>query len=75
MTPLPPSLSPPQPTPSKDSEAVQKLADVPQSCRLVVTALGRSYMYQSTTTYPCSMTVDPEKTLGAGKCFGGAPVA
>jgi hypothetical protein len=42
----------------------------PQSCKLVVTAMGRSFMYESSESFPCNLVVDPEKSLGAGRCFG-----
>lgn len=39
-----------------------------QSCRLSVTAPGRTYL--SKDSFPCSLVVDPETKLGGGACYG-----
>ncbi|GBF89570.1 hypothetical protein Rsub_02288 [Raphidocelis subcapitata] len=40
-----------------------------QTCRLVVTAMGRNYMHVSNDSFPCNMVTEPEKSRGAGRCF------
>lgn len=73
------ALVPSLPTPSMASGSPEKAGNArfystaAQSCKLLVTAMGRSFMYESTDSFSCNMVVNPEKSLGAGRCFGGAP--
>ncbi|KAI8474436.1 MAG: hypothetical protein J3K34DRAFT_407778 [Monoraphidium minutum] len=75
------ALVPSLPTPSMAAGSPEKSGNArfysteAQQCKLLVTAMGRAFMYESKEHFPCAMVVNPEKALGAGRCFGGAPVA
>jgi hypothetical protein len=72
MPPLPSLAAAPQPLQSKAAGPDGSFySTAEQSCHLVVTAMGRHYMYQSKEALPCSLLPNPERAFGAGACFRG----
>jgi hypothetical protein len=74
-TPVTPDASPPpRPQPAQSKAAASDpnfYSTAEQACHVVVTAMGRHFMYQSTRPLPCALVPNPERALGAGACFRG----